>query len=281
MQVALPVWPPYSDAQYPPLEYYRVSIVSGDGEEILNVQNGGYVMVENVKDGVTAVVVQPVTRAGECSAAFFRPAGCVLPAAFAATWEGGYAADVCAALLKKTALSGNGAMRYLAKFNWGRFTNEVALRSIDTKSLAGQGVPVVCDPWTLDAMKVYNNILTAAFTATTITPTTDASNCTVKDVSSLLEKASGKAEESSCTVLLPRYVCAYPLQQSTGKARLMSDRYTAEKNITGSNLFLFGDSLVYFAVAIKGSGAKAESTVNASALSASRAAFLHYGIDTL
>lgn len=275
-ELSLPAWPPYGEAEYPPLAYYKVRIIKADGEETLQVPSGAHIMVESNEGSITAVIAQPVTKHGDAQAAFFRPAGCVLPATAQMSWAGGFAAEVCKNVLQLSTVSSDATNNLLSKFNWARFTSEVHSRSNDTKSLAESNLAVVCDPWTLDPVRVAKSILYKDFTATSITPTVAADKRTVQDVPYLLSLDNTLEAEKP---LLPRYVEAYTQQKDNGKVRLVSDRYALERNIAGANLFLCGDSIVSFSVSIKGTGSKAEATVKAKALPALSSAFLQYGVE--
>lgn len=274
VMVKMPSWPPYNDAQFPPLDHYSVSLVNSEGKRTFNVASEGGILVEQDDGEVTAVIIQPVTRHNGELASFFRPAGCVLPAETHATWEGGFASYVCASLFASPMVEGTAASEdignMLAKFNWQRFTEETARKSIDAKSADGAGI--VCDPWTLKVDDIVSKILVKDFTAASLTPTTAAGNVAIEAVSALCQKAS------SSSALLPRYVCSYKSQCASGKARLVSEKYAQDNAIPNENAFLCGNSLVFFRTAIKGTGSTAQSTVDALAMPARSDVFARYGM---
>lgn len=274
-ELVMPKWPPYGEEGYPPLAYYQVRIIKADGDKTFQVTNGGHIMVINGKDNITSIIAQPVTKHNGALAAFFRPAGCILPSVPKISWEGGFAAVVCSDTFDISTVSNDAINKLLSKFNWPRFISEVALRSTDTKSLAAEGLAVVCDPWTLDSNRVAKDILYNKFTAATITPTAASDNRTVQDVKYLLSLDSALEKGGP---LLPRYVEAYPQQKANGKIRLISERYALEKNLTGANIFLCGNNLASFTVSIKGTGSKAQAAVKVKVLAASADAFLRYGL---
>lgn len=256
---SLPSWPPYGDEAFPPLDHYQIRIASAGGQEVFSVPNGGKIMIET--QDVTAVIVQPVTRHNGTLAAFFRPAGCVLPASANAAWEGGFSAVVCADIFLSSmatdAISGKEIGIILSKFNWIRFAQEMSSRSIDTKS--GGGEEIVCDPWTLDKNKIINCILTNKFTASDITPTKASSNRAIKNADEL--RALNNLMDYP---LLPRYIGSYKQQQRNGKMRLVSDKYAATIGLAGVNKFLCGESVVCFSLSIKGSGSNTDAFAAAS-----------------
>lgn len=250
--VTFPKWPPDGDGEFPPLDYYRVRLVGVDGTKTFDVSNGDSIIVETDRGEVTAVIVQPITRHGETLAAFFRPAGCILPTATQATWNGGFAACLCEDLMRNTKdVSASTVSAILSCFNWNRFIQTVEAKCIDTNGEDDecrlQGAAVVCDPWTLDKKSISTKILSKDFPARNITPTTSKSNRTVQAISDLMAQSS---LSSSGGALLPRYVPAYLSQRANGHVRLVSDKYAEGIDLKPPNMFLCEQSLVIFSVAI-------------------------------
>lgn len=175
ISISLPQWPPDSEADYPSLSRWKITLARNTGTEsfFIAASSDASIEVATQKNCPFSVQAAPVTllqNGGECL--YFHPAGCLYPStndsdSLAASWEGGYTALILQKLYENCAKNGASpaqAARFVSSFNW-----EKASTLVSTKIEESYGDKFY-NPWLCDTARLLQNLSDESFRASLLQP---------------------------------------------------------------------------------------------------------------